>query len=105
MKLFYTIIITVVLLLVVSFSVQNTAEIQLKYSVLNWAVSESMPLYLLIFISFFAGIILAGFLGIVERFRLARVAKKLNKKIKKLEKEFGAGESLTAVTEAESSDE
>jgi len=101
MKLIYTIIITLVVLFVVTFSLQNTAMIPLKY---YGIIDVAATVYLLIFISFFAGIILAGFFGIAERFRLALVVKRLNKKVKKLERELGAGKSLTAVSEAESSD-
>jgi uncharacterized integral membrane protein len=102
MKLIYTIIITLVVLFVVTFSLQNTAMIQLKY---YGFIDVEATVYLLIFVSFFAGIIIAGFFGIAERFRLARAAKKLNKKVNKLEKELGAGKSLTTAAEAESSDE
>jgi len=100
MKLIYTIIITLVVLFVVTFSLQNTAMVPLKYYGL---IDVAVTVYLLIFLSFFAGIILAGFFGIAERFRLARVARKLNKKVTKLEKELSAGKSLTAAAEVESS--
>lgn len=104
MKLIYTIIIAFIVLFVVTFSLQNTAEIQLKYSVLNWTVGESMPVYLLIFLSFFVGLILAGFFGITERFRLSRQTKKLNKQIKKMEKELATSKGLTVAEENEPSD-
>lgn len=101
MKLIATIIITFIVLFVVTFSLQNTAMVPLKY---YWFIDVSVTVYLLIFISFFAGLILAGFFGITERFRLSRQTKKLNKKIKKMEKELAASKSLTVAGENESSD-
>jgi putative membrane protein len=102
MKLIYTIIITLIVLFVVTFSLQNTAMIPLKY---YGFIEVETTVYLLIFVSFFAGIIIAGFFGIAERFRLTRAVKKLNKTVKKLEKELGASQSLTAAVTVESSDE
>ncbi len=100
MKLIATIIITFIVLFVVTFSLQNTAMVPLKY---YGFIDVAVTVYLLIFISFFAGLILAGFFGIAERFRLSRQTKKLNKKIKKLEKELATGKNLMVEEETESS--
>jgi len=101
MKLIYTIIITLVVLFVVTFSLQNTAMIPLKY---YGFIDVAVTVYLLIFTSFFAGVLLTGFFGIAERFRLSRLSKKLNKKIKKMEKELATSKSLTVAEETEASD-
>jgi len=102
MKLIYTIIITLIVLFVVTFSLENTVMVPLKYyGLINIAVTA----YLLIFVSFFAGIILVGFFGIVERFRLGRAVKILNKKIKGMEKELGESKNLQVAGETESSDQ
>ncbi len=102
MRLIYTVIIVIIVLFVISFSLENTAPVPLKYyGIIDVIVSS----YLLIFISFFVGIIIAGLLDIVERFRLARTVKSLNKKIKEMEKELSASKSLPMVEETEPSDQ
>ena len=47
---------------------------------------------MLIFISFLAGVIFTGFMGIVERFRLTRTINRLNKTIRDLRREMKANE-------------
>ena len=101
MKLIYTIIITLIVLFVVTFSLQNAVEVPVKY----YEFGKPVPAYLLIFVSFFVGVILTGFFGIAERFRLGRAVKKLNKKIKGMEKELGESKSLQVAGETESSDQ
>jgi len=83
MKLLYTIVITLIMLFVITFSLVNTGPVQLKY---YGFIDVSVAAYMLIFISFGIGIIFAGFMGIVERFRLSREVAKLKKKIKVLGK-------------------
>jgi uncharacterized integral membrane protein len=83
MKLLYTIIATLVVLFIITFSLANTTEVPIRY---YGFIDVSVETYLLIFISFGVGIILAGFMGIVERLRLAREVKKLKKEIKKMGK-------------------
>ncbi len=83
MKLLYTIIITLIMLFIITFSLVNTGPVPLKY---YGFIDVSVAAYMLIFISFGIGIIFAGFMGIVERFRLSREVAKLKKKIKVLEK-------------------
>ena len=83
MKLLYTIIVTLVMLFIITFSLVNTDPVHLEYYKI---IDVSVAAYMLIFISFGAGIIFAGFMGIVERFRLSREVANLKKKIKVLEK-------------------
>ncbi len=45
---------------------------------------------MLIFLSFLAGVIFTGFMGIVERFRLTRTINRLNKTIRDLRREMKA---------------
>ena len=85
MKVIYTIIIVLIMLFVITFSLANTALIQLKYYNL---IDVTMPTYMLIFISFLAGVIFTGFMGVVERFRLNRTINHLNKTIKELRREI-----------------
>jgi len=84
MKFIYTIIIVLLMLFVITFSLENTVPIQLKYYEL---VNVSLPTYMLIFITFLIGVIFTGFMGIVERFRLNRTINKLNKTIRELRRE------------------
>ena len=83
MKLLYTIIVTLVLLFVISFSLENTEPIHLSYYGL---FDLTLASYLLIFVSFGVGVIFAGLFGIVERWRLSRKVTKLTRNIKNLEK-------------------
>jgi len=82
MKIVYTIIIMVVVLFIITFSMNNAETVRIDYY--NF-INMTVPLYLVIFISFGAGLIFAGFVGIGERFRLSRRVSKLNKKIREQE--------------------
>ncbi len=89
MKLLSTIIITLVLLFVISFSLSNTELVHLTYYDL---IDVSSPSYLLIFVCFGVGVIFAGLFGIVERWRLARKVAKLEKHIGDLKKKISENE-------------
>lgn len=93
MKIVYTIIVMIVVLFVITFSMSNAVPVGVNYY--NF-VDFNMPLYLIIFISFGAGLIFAGMVGIGERFRLSRRVARLNKRIKKLEIENSEVERLPA---------
>ncbi len=101
MKLLYTIIATLVVLFIITFSLANTTEVPIGY---YGFIDVSVETYLLIFISFGVGVILAGFMGIVERLRLARELKKLKKEVKKLRKR-GETEQLPDVERSEPAQE
>jgi len=84
-KVIYTVLLALILLFIIMFSLENTADVQLKfYDYFN----RSLPTYMLIFLSFLAGVIFTGFLGIVERFRLTRTINRLNKTIRDLRREM-----------------
>ncbi len=87
MKLLITIVLMALLILAVTFSQQNTEPVSIRYFGL---ISSEFKIasYLLIFLSFFAGIVFAGLIGIVERFRLGLKVSKLKKEIKTLESEL-----------------
>jgi len=95
MKLLYTIIVTLVVLFVITFSLANTDPVHVKYYEF---INIPVPAYLLIFISFGVGIIFAGFMGIAERFRLSREITRLKKEVKALEKKIPV-EKMPAVQE------
>jgi len=85
MKLLYTIIVTLVVLFVITFSLANTSPVHLGYYEF---IDVTVATYLLIFVSFGVGIIFAGFMGIVERFRLSREVTRLKREVRTLEKKI-----------------
>jgi len=83
MKLIYTIVGTLIVLFIITFSLQNTSSVVLSYyDFFEWTI----PSYLLIFIFFGIGVVFAGLFGIVERFRLIGRNRRLSKKVRELEK-------------------
>ena len=84
MKVIYTVIVVLIMLFIITFSLENTFPIRLKYYDL---LNISIPTYMLVFIAFLIGVIFTGFMGIVERFRLNRTINKLNKTIRELRRE------------------
>ena len=84
MKIIYTIILVLLMLFIITFSLENTLPISLKYYDL---MNVALPTYMLVFIAFLAGVIFTGFMGIVERFRLNRTINKLNKTVRELRRE------------------
>ncbi|MBE9546278.1 MAG: LapA family protein [Proteobacteria bacterium] len=101
MKFIYTVIVSLLVLFVITFSLKNTAPVPLEY---YGVINTSVATYLLIFISFFVGAILVGLLDIMERFRLIRTVRRLNKKVKELEKKLSSSKSLLVAEETEPSD-
>lgn len=85
MKFLVTFIVLALILLSITFSPQNTDLINLHYFNLE---SQPLPVYLLIFFSFLAGVVLAGFLGLVDRIRLRRTISKIRKELQNLETEI-----------------
>ena len=96
MKVIYTIIIALFIMFIITFSLENTMPIRLRYYEFfeRW-----LPTYMLIFIAFLAGVIFTGFMGIVERFRLNRTINRLNKTIRDLRREMKENENPPYVVE------
>jgi uncharacterized integral membrane protein len=90
MRIIYLILVIILALFGVTFSQFNSKPIRLKY--FNFFDIEIQP-YILIFISLLAGVIITGFWGIVERFRLNRTISRLNRIIRDLRKELRANEA------------
>jgi uncharacterized integral membrane protein len=86
------------MLFIISFSLANTVPVQLKYYSL---IDVTLPTYMLMFILFLAGVIFAGFMGVVERFRLNRTIIRLNKTIKELKREIRDSKKNQFVEEPE----
>jgi Lipopolysaccharide assembly protein A domain len=55
---------------------------------------------MLIFAALFVGVIIAGFLGVVERFRLNRTISRLNRTIRDLRKEMRINEPPPIIDES-----
>jgi uncharacterized integral membrane protein len=97
MKVIYTIIIVLLVLLIITFSLQNAEPVQLKYYDIFGDIV--LPAYMLIFFCFLIGVIFTGFMGIVERFRLTRTIALLNKTIRELRRELRAFETPPVIEE------
>ena len=97
MKVVYTVVLAIVVMFIITFSLENTLPVELRYYDL---FEKSLPTYMLIFIAFLAGVIFTGFMGIVERFRLTRTINRLNKTIRDLRREMKANDNPPYVEEA-----
>jgi|WetSurMetagenome_2_1015567.scaffolds.fasta_scaffold12468_3 uncharacterized integral membrane protein len=97
MKVIYTIIIAIFIMFIITFSLENTIPIQLRY---YHFFERWIPTYMLIFIAFLAGVIFTGFMGIVERFRMNRTINRLNKTIRDLRREMKVNEHPPYIEEA-----
>jgi len=89
MKIVYTIVVVLLILFVITFSLANTFPVRLQYLDL---IDVTVPVYLLIFICFLAGVVFTGFMGIVERFRMSRTINQLNRTIRELRREIRSAE-------------
>jgi len=85
MKIFYLILTILFAFFIVTFSQFNSAPVTIKYYYLQDII---VPGYMLIFVALLVGVIITGFLGVVERFRLNRTISKQNKIIRDLRKEL-----------------
>ena len=85
MKFVSVVVLMLLVFFGITFSLQNSSPVTLKYY--EW-FNFQVPVYLLIFICFFIGVIIAGILGLVERFKLHRRLSRLKKEIKNLETEI-----------------
>jgi uncharacterized integral membrane protein len=97
MRIIYLILVIVFALFIVTFSQQNLKPVDLNYY--NYLNIPPVPVYLLIFISLLCGVIITGFYGIVERFRLNRTIRRLNKIVRDLRKELHANEAPPIINE------
>jgi uncharacterized integral membrane protein len=68
----------IIVLFIITFSMSNAVPVRVNYYDF---VDFTIPLYLIIFVSFGTGLIFAGLVGAGDRFRLSRKVKKLNKRI------------------------
>lgn len=89
MKILSLILLIAFAFFIVTFSLENAAPVHLKYyNIFDMVV----PIYILLFVFLLIGVVITGFLGIIERFRLNRDMSRLNKTIRDLRKELRANE-------------
>jgi uncharacterized integral membrane protein len=97
-RILYMILVIVFALFIVTFSQQNLMPIQLKYY--NYLKNvPPIPTYILIFASLLVGVIITAFWGVVERFRLNRTIRNLNRLVRDLRKELHAHEASPMINE------
>jgi uncharacterized integral membrane protein len=100
MKVIYTVIVAIFVMFVITFSLENTDPVHLRYYDFDF-FKRSLPTYMLIFIAFLGGVIFTGFMGIVERFRLTRTINRLNKTIRDLQREMKENENPSYIENEE----
>ena len=93
-----------VMLFVVIIVVENLGELSqtltLRVDLLFWGVkTPPMAFYLVVIIAFLIGVLVAGFLGIFERFRLKREMKRLSQENKEKDNELNSYRNLPIVEE------
>ena len=93
-----------VMLFVVIIVVENLGELSktltLRVDLLFWGVKTApMAFYLVMITAFLIGVLVAGFFGIFERFRLKREIKRLSKENKEKDKELNSYRNLPIVEE------
>jgi uncharacterized integral membrane protein len=98
MRVIYLILVILFALFIVTFSQQNLELIHLKYY--DYLHIPPVPAYMLIFISLLIGVIITAFWGVVERFRLNRSIRRLNKIIRDLRRELHSSEEPTVIDES-----
>ena len=97
MRIVYLILVIVFAFFIVTFSLLNAETVTIRYYYIKDIV---VPAYMLIFAALLVGVIITGFLGIVERFRLNRANSRLNKTIRDLRKELRINEPHSIIDES-----
>ena len=97
MRIVYLILVIVFAFFIVTFSLLNAETVTIRYYYIKDIV---VPAYMLIFAALLVGVIITGFLGVVERFRLNRANSRLNKTIRDLRKELRINEPPSIINES-----
>lgn len=101
MKILYTIIMVVVIIFVISFSLQNAEEVPIRY---YDVINVQVPTYMLMFITFLLGVIFTGILDFAERMNLTRTIRQLNRTIRDLKRELQSNEELVVQEDRKGTD-
>ena len=96
MRFFYTLVIVVIVLFIISFSLQNASEVPLRYYSF---VDVTLPSYMLMFIAFLVGVIFTGLMGLAERLNMTKTIRQLNKTVRDLRRELRSQETLPDIVE------
>lgn len=96
MKIISLIFLIVFALFIVTFSLENTALVRLQY---YHFFNIIVPTYMLLFMALLAGIVITGFMGMIERFRLNRTISRLNRTIRDMRKEIKSNEPPPIIEE------
>jgi len=83
MRFLYFLMTMAFVIFFVTFAFQNPGDVHLKY---YGYLDHQVAIYLVIFVSFLAGIVVTGLMGIVERFKLTMTINRLYRKIDDLER-------------------
>ena len=83
MRFLYFLMTMAFVIFFVTFAFQNPGDVHLKY---YGYLDHQVAVYLVIFVSFLAGIVVTGLMGIVERFKLTMTINRLYRKIDDLER-------------------
>lgn len=92
MRIIFSIVIVILILFVISFSLQNASEVPLKYYDF---INLNLPIYTLMFIAFLAGIIFTGLMGLAERLNLTKTIRQLSKTVRDLRREMRSQEAFS----------
>lgn len=95
MKFAKFIIITLLSVVAVTFSLSNRSHVLISFFPLSFTIE--LPLFLVMFISFLAGIILGGTSSLMNNLKLRRANKSARKQAVKLEKELDTLKSKTEI--------
>ena len=96
MKVIYTIVAVLIILFIISFSLQNASDVTLTYYDLLGDKGVTLPAYMLMFIAFLVGVVFTGLLGFTERLNLTRTIRQLNKTVRDLRRELRSNDAFTA---------
>ena len=110
MKYLRMIVLVVFLLLIIILAVQNhdafSTRIQLGIDLVFYSYqTAAMTIYLVTIISFLVGIVFAALYGIVERFRLKKQIKILQKEAREKDKELNSLRNLPVTTEVQEAEQ
>jgi uncharacterized integral membrane protein len=86
MKLVKALLITLLFIFAITFAMENNEEVYIHYY--NTFNPIPIPVFLIVMVSIFIGILLVGFAGIIERIRLKGKLKKQEKEIKMLKEKL-----------------
>src|SRR5262245_63653948 len=98
MRLVFTLLFLALMIFFMVFAWQNQEE-QVRVRFGGWN-SESLPVFLVILLSFGAGVVITSVIGIVEGMRIRMTNVKLRRKLKKIEAEVDSLRNLSLGTPA-----